>query len=644
MSIIFGLRKPLGDSVKSEELLALASATEPHAPDGVYLRAAGLAGMGFQPNYTTNRGRLEAQPLEGARGDLIVFDGRLDNHAALGGQLGIDSTVAADSSIALAAFERWGERFFSNLVGDWAIALYSPHEHTLYLARDHAGTRTLFYRNVNGTFLWSTHLETLLAKSVPWVPDDHFFLNFLNGRSDHERTPYQGIRAVLPSHYLVIQDNRLLQKKHWEWVKRDLIRYQSDTEYEEHFLSLFGQSIQRRTGPGARILAHLSGGIDSTSIVCMSDRLRRSEGATTNDLLDTLSFFDDTEPNWDERHYFSITEKARGKTGMHIDVSSPPRRFEPIEPSLAISLLPGQDMSSLVYEQLLEDLCAGRDYRVILSGIGGDELLGGVPTPLPELADCLLSAQFPLLLKKAMHWSLSSRTALLALLGKTVQFLSRIYSPQRERQKGSPLLGSRLRSLAERSEDERVDRVGFQWARPSAISNGRAWWSVLRSAPHLQPALLKRHEYRYPYLDRDLVDFLMCVPREQLARPGRRRSLMRRSLQHIVPTEIIERSRKAFVSRGPFVAIQREQDKIAKLLADSFAVQLDFLDAEALHSSFDQVLAGKDLGSWPWLLRSIALELWLRNISSHLPLQVLNGPPQRLCSRLTGQTTSALTG
>jgi asparagine synthase (glutamine-hydrolysing) len=620
MSIIFGLRKPFGDTVEKEDMLTLGAATQPYAPDGVFVRAAGRVGMGFQPFYTTDRGRLETQPIEDQSGNIIVFDGRLDNFADLCRNLGIDNTSAGDSSIVLAAFERWGERCFSNLIGDWAAALYSASQNTLYLARDHAGTRTLYYRDVNGTLIWSTYLETFFANNTRCSLDDNFILNFLNGRFSLDLTPYQGIRAVLPSHYLVIQDDKSVEKRHWEWVKRGLIHYKSDSEYEEHFVSLFRQSVLRRTGPGAKILGELSGGMDSTSIICMSDYIRRSQGATTKDLLDTISFYDDTEPNWDERHYFSITEEARGKRGIHIDVSSPPKRFEPVDPTLATTFFPGQDMAALTYEQTLQELCAGRDFRVILSGIGGDELLGGVPTPFPELADYLMSANLPLFLNRAMQWSMSSRAPVLHLLYKTILFLVRIYSPQRSVQGAVTGLASRLKSLREPAEENRMNCVANWRARPSAISNGRAWWSVLRSAPHLQHAMLTRHEYRYPYLDRDLVDFLLCVPREQLTRPGRRRSLMRRSLKQLLPTEILERSRKAYVSRSPIVAIQRGQGNIERLLANPLSVKHDFLEAGALRTLFDHVLNGSDLESVPWLLRSIALELWFRNMSPRLAL------------------------
>ena len=125
----------------------------------------------------------------------------------------------------------------------------------------------------------------------------------------------------------------------------------------------------------------------------------------------------------------------------------------------------------------------------------------------------------------------------------------------------------------------------------------------------------------------------MCVPREQLTRPGRRRSLMRRTLRDIVPFEILERKRKAFVARSPIAAIQQEQESIASLLADPLVGQYKFLDARALRTAFDHILNGRDLKSWPWLWRGLALELWLRNVSGRLALTP-EKPPIKSCSPL----------
>ena len=86
----------------------------------------------------------------------------------------------------------------------------------------------------------------------------------------------------------------------------------SDAEYEEHFRSVFAQSVRRRLRSDSPILAELSGGMDSSSIVCMADEII-SRGQLATPRLDTLSYYDDSEPNWNERPYFSQVEEKRGR-------------------------------------------------------------------------------------------------------------------------------------------------------------------------------------------------------------------------------------------------------------------------------------------------------------------------------------------
>jgi len=267
VSIIFGLRKGEGQAVEEPQLIHLASATGRYAPDGTFVRASGRLGMGFQPYYTHQRANLEAQPAVDARGNMLTFDGRLDNHADLCKLLNIAESDTADSLIVLAALDRWGEECFSRFVGDWALAFWSNTEQSLYLARDHAGTRTLYFEQTDGCVVWATYLETFFAERKSRGLDAGYAACYLACQPIRALTPYKGIMAVTPAHYFVFHEGRLTRKAHWRWMVKDEIHYKTDAEYEEHLFSLFRQSVERRTGPGAPILAQLSGGMDSSSIV-----------------------------------------------------------------------------------------------------------------------------------------------------------------------------------------------------------------------------------------------------------------------------------------------------------------------------------------------------------------------------------------
>ena len=613
MSVIFGIRKPQGETVNEENLLSLAASTERYAPDGTYIRAEGRIGMGFQPNHTTVRSRMEAQPVIDRRANLLVFDGRLDNHQDLCRELGMVQSKDADSEVVLTAFLRWGEACFSRFIGDWAIALWSAQDQILYLARDHAGTRTLYFQTSGTDVLWSTYLEQFAAMGSAESVSEQYAACYLGALSIGDLTPYPGIRAVPPGHYLVIQDGKVRMEPHWQWMARDRIHYKTDEEYERHFFSLFRRAVERRTGPGAPILAQLSGGMDSTSIVCMSDYVRRCDDPGA-ELIDTLSFYDDSEPDWNERPYFSITEARRGKVGIHINTSFSDRTLEPPDQSQGLYLFPGADARSIEREAHFERRLGDKGYRVILSGLGGDEVLGGVPTALPELADYLLAGKLDRLLTQTTAWCVANRTALWRELFDTAKFTIDLYRrPHRDRKTVPPWIAPRLQKLCIEIGRRNIAGSGHHGLVPSAVANGQCWWVILETLPHLVPAFLSRQEYRYPYLDRDLVDFLFRIPREQLVRPGRRRSLMRRALKEIVPAEILERRRKAFLGRGPIAWLQANWESIEAIFADSCAAELGLIDPGELRSSLQLTMRGVERTWRAALMKTIGFELWLRS-------------------------------
>jgi asparagine synthase (glutamine-hydrolysing) len=613
MSVIFGILKPAREQVTREELSILASATERYALDGTYVRASGNLGMGFQPYHTHLRSNLESQPVSDEFGNHLVFDGRIDNHAELRNELGISNKDASDSVLILAGFERWGRNCFSRLIGDWALAIISGRDDTIYLARDHAGTRTFYYQIIDRTVRWATYLESFFANDEKYPLDEQFAARFLSASLIGNLTPYAGIRAVPPAHFLTIRNGTVTQTPHWEWVAENRLHLKSDAEYEDHFLDLFRQSVARRTGTGAPILAELSGGMDSTSIVCMSDHIRTSQGEGVNGILDTVSYFDPGEPNWNEQPYFSISEARRGKEGIHIQTSFADSRFEPCDPALGPRPLPGADRATENFERQILTAMQVKNCRVILSGVGGDELLGGVPTPMPELADYLISLQPVTLLRQATQWSIARRTPLIQTLLGAARTAIRLYLGPRPASPIPSWIQSRLKQLLMDTFRREARHETPFLALPSSKINGQMWWPLIETLPHSRPSPLARFEYRCPYLDRDLVNFLFQVPREQLVRPGRRRSLMRRALRSLVPPEVLERRRKAQLSKTPVIAFFNARSALRELSSNLCAADIGLIDQAAFVRSMDLVTSGEQTSEWPMLMRAILFEIWLRS-------------------------------
>jgi asparagine synthase (glutamine-hydrolysing) len=153
----------------------------------------------------------------------------------------------------------------------------------------------------------------------------------------------------------------------------------------------------------------------------------------------------------------------------------------------------------------------------------------------------------------------------------------------------------------------------------------------LPSEPH--------YEKRYPYLDRDLLEFLFAVPREQLVRPGQRRSLMRRALVGIVPDEILNRKRKAYVARSSNTAIVADWATLSRKNQQLVCEALGIVSTKEFANAVEKIRQGHDLSIVP-LFRTLAIEAWLSQFAQRRSFRLTDGhAPEALA-----YTRSSLSG
>jgi asparagine synthase (glutamine-hydrolysing) len=610
MSVIFGIRDAAGQSIGESDLREISGLTGHFATDGTFLRAEGNMGMGYQPFYTHERSRLEIQPLTDAHGNALLWDGRLDNSLELAGTLGLPSQETPDSKIVLAAFRCWGQSCFSKFIGEWALVLCSHFDRSVFLVRDHAGTRTLYYRLQGEKLMWSSALETLTGPTERCALSEEFVARYLCSLPVGTLTPYDAIRAVPPGHFVRVSGRSAVLHRYWDAQAAAILAYKTDTEYEEHFYGLFQQAVERRTGRGVPVLAELSGGMDSSAIVCISDELRAKSGQAPSELIDTISYFDNGEPNWDERPFVSLMESRRRKSGIHVDLTpaGPAAEYD-LSKNTSPSIWPEDSPVTSTQPE------AEHGFRAVVSGLGGDELLGGVPTPLPELGDLLHGHRYIELLTRSFAWCLSDRTALIGRLWDVVRFRASVY--RREivsRSAIPPWVTERCQKAVGLSPEEDLEYLRCREMPPSAVSFLRAWSLLIETLPRHKSRDRQRTERRFPFLDRDLVAFLARVPREQLVRPGRRRSLMRRALKQTIPAEILERRRKAFVIR-PVLALRENNLAIRAMFERPVSAERGYIDRSRLLAAFQEFQTGTNISSHWSLSRAINLERWLRNLA-----------------------------
>jgi asparagine synthase (glutamine-hydrolysing) len=551
----------------------------------------------------------------------------LDNRAELIAALG-DGPLSGDNdvSVVAAAYERWGVDCFRRILGDWALAIWEPNLRSLVLAKDFLGTRHLYYSPGRDHILWSTLIDPLVlfAENDPAL-NEGYIAGWLSSLPAAHETPYAGILAVPPACCVVITPPKVVVRRYWEFDGGKTIRYRSDADYEEHFREVFGKAVLRRLRADSPILAELSGGMDSSSIVSMADRLIAS-GASPGTSLSTVSYYSDLEPHWNERPYFAKVEQQRGRTGLHIDTGSRSGSGLARRPD-QVALLPGSMHPTAQGE--LRDRMLAHQHRVVLSGMGGDEVLGGVPTPVPELADLLARARLACFSRKLLAWALQQRRPWIHVLWDVLrEFLPRIIVPQPEHRRPAAWL---LSDFVRRNRTAFPDRDRrFRWfgPLPSFQENLKAIDALRRHLACTCLVLDPLYEKRYPFLDRTLLEFLYAIPREQLVRPGQRRSLMRRALIGIVPEEVLSRKRKAFTVHAPIVSLRARYARLAAGGNEMILRSLGCADAGRVRAEYEEVEQGRAEGAIA-LARALALEEWLESLSAREML-VTSGSVARL--------------
>ena len=616
MSVQFGRWSFSGLPAAPDYLDKAAEMLAPYGPDGGGRYSGPGVDIIYRAFHTTRESRREQQPRQLVSGAVLTWDGRLDNREELVRQLGPQVTLeSADVAIAAAAYEQWGTSSFAKLIGDWALSIWEPQERALILARDFLGTRHLYYAVEQEQVVWSTILDPLvLLAGKTFELEEEYIAGWLAFFPAAHLTPYVGIHAVPPSTFVCLRPGTETITKYWDFDPHKQIRYASDNEYEEHFRTVFGESVRRRLRSDAPVLAELSGGMDSSSIVCMADQII-AQGSAETPRLDTVSYYDDLDPNWNERPYFKKVEEKRGRRGCHIYVGSD-EAFSPHVGTRRFAATPAlQDNDSEPARAFASCLASGNS-RVLLSGTGGDEVTGGVPTPIPELADLLSRARLLSLAHELKSWALNQRRPWFHLLFQATRefFPAVLVGMPKSGQPAGWLHPEFVRHHRKALSGYEV-RLKLLGPLPSIQENLNTLRALQRQLGCAAVAPEPLCEKCYPFLDRDFLELIYAIPREQLVRPGHRRSLMRRALVTIVPPEILNRRRKAFATRSARKNVSEKNARAVNMKEKMISSSLGITDSQAVSEALNPK-SGGDI-SILTLMRSFAFEAWLRNLNLH---------------------------
>lgn len=591
------------------------------AADAVGAWMDGPIGLSQRALHATPESLQEKLPLASEAGDVVVAaDVRLDNREELIAALGLHrrgADVVGDADLVLRAWERWGEECPARLMGDYALALWDARRRVLFCARDPAGVKPLYYHLGPRLFAAASGAGALLA--VPDVPhrlDELKIAGYLvPGLEDRVATFYEGIRRLPAGHHLTVTANGGVPRAYWQLDPTRELGPTSDAEYAEQFQALFTDAVRSRLRSAFPVGVALSGGLDSSSVVCVARSIQTDAGVGP---LATYTARFPTVPRCDEEPYVAAVEAQGGLASRHL-------RADTLDPLGDLEETSGQEEDTFptpdyYMHHALYRAARADGVRVFLEGTGGDTVVSHGLGYLHDLARrgrwLALGREVRDLSKafggpawRTLRWVASSTAPAPARRGWRRLKRTGALGP-------APIRAEFARRI---SLDERL-RAAEPGPNPIADGARREHWRLLTS-PRLAAILetlaasaeATGVDMRDPFLDRRLMEFCLALPASQKIQHGQTRVVARRALRTLLPPEVRDRPGKAPLDLmlGSALAVYGRA-RLDRLLNQAVDVLAPYVPAESVRQAHHHYVARGRPADVTRVWRLATLALWLR--------------------------------
>lgn len=619
MSGILALWNLNGEPIAPQLPRRLTNVIAHRGPDGTGLWIQGAVALGHQMLHSTRESLQEKQPVCDETGTLcLTFDGRVDNRTELRSTLegkGLLLRTETDAELVLQAYACWGEDCPRHILGDFAFAIWDGRNQRLFCARDHIGAKPFYYYADEHRFLCGSELRQLLEHpAVPREPNEGMIGEYLAcSITSQEETLYRGIFRLPPAHTLTVSPEGFQKKQYWTLDPARKILYGTDEAYAEHFTHLFKEAVLCRLRSHGPVGAELSGGLDSSSVVGMAQFLFRT-GAATDHGFETFSL---TFPglDCDESRYIDDVRRLWGCTSFSTPTNIPhAHSLRQIQQHMDFPDYPNYSM----FDPLLAAARA-KGMRVSLTGLGGDDWLGG---GFPPYTDLLRDGQWLTLLREIRQdvgdlglYSIFKQT-LAPLLPRSIHHA---YAWAFSRNGIPPWIDAgfaRRVHLAERLRERPGEQPFKSYVQQDRFLLYRSGEQVHSNEMAERSSSRFSLESRHPFNDRRLMDFAIALPQEQRRRGAHRKFVLRQAMRGLLPETVRQRLTKAEFSHTFAQAFDAlGGDRLFRNLSTANWVNNE--QARRLHQQMVQLYSQNDSGykalTWPlWMI--LGVESWFTMI------------------------------
>lgn len=578
------------------------------------------------------------QPMSSPDGHLwIVFNGEIYNYLELRAELadyGYEFQSSTDTEVILAAYQQWGAECLSRFNGMWAFAIWDRQAQQLFVARDRFGIKPLYYLHNNHIFAFASEIKALVGrqKLLSFESDERAIYRYLV--SGHLPSPQRGqtffkdIKSLPPGRWLLVGPETVRQRRYWNLpVSAAGSPNGRATDVIEQYRELFIDSVRLRLRADVPVGTCLSGGIDSSAIVCVVNQLKAREGLAAIQLgkqQKTFSAIYNTAGPYNERPYVERIVQATNVED-NFTVPSVKRLRSDLERFVWHQEEPFTS-TSMFAQWCVMELAHKRGVTVLLDGQGADEVLAGYRPFARFLGDLLGQGWLGLALTEARAIQTNTGIAISTLLTQAItrRLWANIGSNLWLRRWVEPLWRRRINqrvTLAGLNRDfiarQQHPDSPVDWQvenEQSSLASYLGYTVEESSLPHLlryedRNSMAFGLEGRVPFLDYRLIQFSFETALPWCIHQGWTKWILRQAMDGLVPPEITWRKDKVAFATPQTSWLGEWLQAEPDFFGDGVFSNV-FLDLGAAQAKLKLWLGSN--GPVPPVWRWINLEQWLR--------------------------------
>lgn len=572
-------------------------------PDGNGLFIDGNAGIASNRLAIIDLREIANMPIYDAENRyVIVFNGEIFNYIEVREELlkkGHKFSTDSDTEVTLEAYKEWGEDCLHKLNGMWVFAIWDKKEKTLFCSRDRYGIKPFYFYKDSDRLIFASEIKQILSCGVDKSVNDEIIYDYLlfNFIDHTEQTFFRHIHKLQAGHKFTIKNNEFKLSR-WYNLSDDNKLTDTQNLYSD-FYNLLYDSVRLRLRSDVEVGSCLSGGLDSSAIVCMMHDILHNEGKPEIQKTYTAVYDD---PSIDERPYVEEVIKQTNSTKYYV--------FPSVNDFVA-------DLDKLTYHQdepytgstVFAQWCVFKKIhetgiKVVLDGQGSDEILLGYFSFFPfHLKRTMINP-----IKFVSEYINGIKTTNLGISKFTQNFVYFNTGSVRYRhvlRNGRQFVNEGFISAYNR-RDVFNEMIASSGLRENRLSN---LWNI--SLPSLlryedKNSMAFSVEARIPFLDHRLVEYIFSIPLDKLINKGWTKHVLRESLKGRIPEDIRMRKGKLAFSVPQKQWMKEIKDYLIETFSNDFRSG-KFTDKE-------KVIALLNSGNYneKTLYRAFALEKWMK--------------------------------